>query len=584
MRATEGEEALLSSVSEEGLPRTAVIGVLGGGQLGRMMAIAAANMDVRMRVLDPSKPAPASIAAQQDVGSFRDKDAILKFARDVDILTVEIEHVDVDAIEQVQQELDIEVHPSPQTLRVIQDKFAQKVHFADNGIQVPSFCDVPDQAALDEAIERFGLPLMLKAKRMAYDGRGNAVIRDREGAAAAVDQLGGFEHGLYAEQWAPFTKELAVMVARSRVGEVKAYPLVQTVHRNSICLVTEAPAAVTSVVASKARGLAERAISSLYGAGVFGVEMFLMPDGSVALNEVAPRPHNSGHYTIEGCRTSQFEQHVRAVLGWPLGDTSLTCASCVMYNVLGQAEGAEGTRIAHAHIERALATPGAKFHWYGKTGSVAVGRKIGHVTLCARSRAEGRSQLRAFDAEAAEELGPSDAHGGPPPRVGIIMGSDSDLPTMKAAAETLEDLGIPVEVTIVSAHRTVDRMVEYARTAHERGLQAIIAGAGGAAHLPGMVASLTPLPVIGVPCIPKGYPLDGVDAMLSILCMPKGVPVATVAIGNAANAGLLAARIIGAADPVVLDRMLEYQQQMRETVETKAAALEEQGWRGYLGQ
>lgn len=169
------------------------------------------------------------------------------------------------------------------------------------------------------------------------------------------------------------------------------------------------------------------------------------------------------------------------------------------------------------------------------------------------------------------------------PLVGIIMGSDSDLPTMAQAAAVLEDeFKVAVEVTIVSAHRTPDRLVQYARTAHQRGLRVIVAGAGGAAHLPGMVAAMTPLPVIGVPVKPAGCSLDGLDALLSIVQMPKGVPVATVAIGNGANGGLLAARILASTDPVVADRMLAYQAAMRDLVVNKAKGLEERGWRDFL--
>lgn len=196
---------------------------------------------------------------------------------------------------------------------------------------------------------------------------------------SAVNSLGGYSQGLYAEKWAPFVKELAVMVARSRSGQVASYPIVETVHQDNICLVTEAPAQAPSDALDQARRVAERAIASLEGAGVFGVEMFLLADGSVLLNEVAPRPHNSGHYTIEACATSQFEQHIRTTLGWPLGDTSLLCGSSVMLNVLGEASGEQGSRLAHEMLGRALATPGAKFHWYGKEG-VTEKRKIGHVT------------------------------------------------------------------------------------------------------------------------------------------------------------------------------------------------------------
>ncbi|KIY92617.1 phosphoribosylaminoimidazolecarboxylase [Monoraphidium neglectum] len=314
------------------------------------------------------------------------------------------------------------------------------------------------------------------------------------------------------------------MVVRSRDGSVLSYPVVETIHKDNICYVTEAPADVPAGVAAAARAAAEKAIACLEGAGIFGVEMFLLPDGSLLLNEVAPRPHNSGHYTQDGCVTSQFENHIRAVLGWPLGDPSLNCGASVMLNILGEAEGDEGVAIAHALMARAYATRGAKVHWYGKPGM---------------------------------------------------------RPARKAAAEVLEEFGIPLEISVVSAHRTPERMVEYARSAHTRGLKAIVAGAGGAAHLPGMVAAMTPLPVIGVPVKPAGAHLDGLDALLSIVQMPKGVPVATVAIGNAANAGLLAARIIAAGDPELQRRMVAYQEGMRDTVLAKAARLEEKGWRGY---
>jgi phosphoribosylaminoimidazole carboxylase len=343
--------------------------------------------------------------------------------------------------------------------------------------------------------------------------------------------------------------------------------------------------------------------------------MFLLPGGGLLLNEVAPRPHNSGHYTQDGCLTSQFENHVRAVLGWPLGDPSLNCGCSIMLNILGEADGDEGVARAHALMARAYSTRGAKVHWYGKPGMRAA-RKVGHINVSGASRDEARARLAAVDPAAAAALaktgdalrrsglggsgggggaagraaGPAAAAaaaaggGAAPaggPLVGIIMGSDSDLPTMSAAAEVLESFGVPLEISVVSAHRTPERMVEYARSAAGRGLKVIIAGAGGAAHLPGMVAAMTPLPVVGVPVKPAGSHLDGVDALLSIVQMPRGVPVATVAIGNAANAGLLAARIIGAADPELQAAMREYQDGMREVVLKKAAALEEKGWRGY---
>lgn len=579
-----------TSVSESGLPRSAVVGVLGGGQLGRMMALAAANLGVRFKTLDPTPDAPAAVASQHVCGHFRDADAIREFARDVDVLTIEIEHINADALEQAARELNIDAEPTPTTVRVIQDKYAQKVHFEKHGVPLPDYRDIPDEASAKAALAEFGLPLMLKSKRLAYDGRGNYLVKSEAQLAEAVAALGGYEHGLYAERFAPFVKELAVMVVRSRDGTTSAYPVVETVHKNNICHVTETPADVPPAVRERAAQVAEQAVACLYGAGIFGVEMFVMPDGAVLLNEVAPRPHNSGHYTMDACVTSQFENHVRAVLGWPLGATDLKAGCGIMLNILGEADDEEGVAIAHQLMAKAYKLPGGKVHWYGKEG-MKKGRKVGHINIVADSREEARRQLAQLDPAAEAALRHSAvataaaqldaALNKPQAQVGIIMGSDSDLPTMKAAAAVLAEFGVPVELTVVSAHRTPERMVQYARTAHERGLKVIIAGAGGAAHLPGMVAAMTPLPVVGVPVKPAGAHLDGMDALLSIVQMPRGVPVATVAIGNAANAGLLAARIIASSDAALLEKMVQYQEGMTEMVLTKAAKLEEVGWENY---
>jgi len=585
-----------TSIGNGGLPRSAVVGVLGGGQLGKMLAQEAAKMGVTIKVLDPTPKCPASIVAEQVIGSFRDAEAVKKFAATVDVLTVEIEHIDADAMEAAAATSGIEAQPTPTTLRIIQDKYRQKQHFAEAGVPLPEFRQIKGEKCAVSAGDTFGYPYMLKSKTLAYDGRGNAVVESAESIESAVAALGGYERGLYAEKWVPFVCELAVMVVRSRDGTVLSYPIVQTIHKDNICHTTETPAQIPPSVAAAAKKAAEGAVACLEGAGVFGVELFLLPDGSIVLNEVAPRPHNSGHYTIEACGMSQYEAQIRAVLGWPLGDPSLKVGSSIMLNVLGKTEGEAGMRAAHELMGRAYRVPGASVHWYGKE-EVAAQRKIGHVTFVGKNNEECRRKLRAVDERAADaviaasarvqadlELVAGNMPGGGPAdriRVGIIMGSDSDLPTMKAAAEILEEFGVNCEVTVVSAHRTPEIMFDYAREAPGRGLQVIIAGAGGAAHLPGMVAAMTPLPVIGVPVKPAGAHLDGIDALLSIVQMPKGVPVATVAIGNAANAGLLAVRIMASADPVLLNKMLRYQEGMTQTVLGKAERLETKGWRDY---
>jgi phosphoribosylaminoimidazole carboxylase len=571
------------------------IGVLGGGQLGRMLASAAHDLGMRIAVLDPDRAAPAGqVANRHVIGDFREPERIRELAEGCDILTVEIEHVNADTLDTLVQQ-GVPVQPAPGTLRLIQDKLLQKRHLAEHGVPVAPFAEVPDETALAAAAERFGFPLLLKSRLLAYDGRGNAVVQGYDELPAAITALGGLARGLYVEQLVPFERELAVIVARGLDGALAVYPVVETLHRDNILHQVIAPALIPEATQQAARDIARRAIATFEGAGIFGVELFLLPDGSVLVNEIAPRPHNSGHYTIEACATSQFEQHLRAILGLPLGDTALKVGAAAMVNILGVGDGLLEETLRP--IERALAIPGAAIHWYGKS-SVRAQRKMGHITLTAPTATELASRLAelADDRPTTNDDRPTTTdqrrvttlennqhlHGEPSVaavQVGIIMGSDSDLPTMKQAAVMLRDLGIAFELTIVSAHRTPQRMVDYARSAHTRGLRAIIAGAGGAAHLPGMVAALTPLPVIGVP-IPIG-PLGGQDALLSIVQMPRGIPVATVAIGNAANAGLLAARIVGADDPAVQRRMLAYQESLEANVMEKVARLDEVGWEDY---
>jgi len=564
------------------LPQTR-IGILGGGQLGRMLALAGANMGVHVTCLDGTSEPPAAIASRVVKGNVRVAEDVEAFAQTVDVLSVETEHVDVAALDAIAAHGRVDVQPRPSTLRLIQDKFAQKEHFKAKGIALGEYSSVVDSVSLRECAHRFGYPLMLKSRRLAYDGRGNCVVRSELELESGVAKLGGYITGIYAEKWQPFTKELAVMVVRSRTGEVRTYPVTHTVQKNSQCHVTEMPAAITTRQREQAEHMAVSAVAALEGAGVFGVEVFLLPDGQVLLNEVAPRVHNSGHVTMNACATSQFENHLRALLGWPLGDTSMTAGAGIMLNIIGEADGADGDAAAQTLVLSALRTPGCSVHWYEKKALKA--RKLGHVNIVGRTRYEARERLRELDADALASLSgkPAGAAEGRLPLVGIIMGSDSDLPTMAQAAAVLEDeFDVAVEVTIVSAHRTPDRLVEYARSAHDRGLQVIIAGAGGAAHLPGMVAAMTPLPVVGVPVKPAGCSLDGMDALLSIVQMPKGVPVATVAIGNAANAGLLAVRILASTDGALRAKMLAYQEAMRDTVANKARALETKGWKDYL--
>ncbi|KAK8970078.1 hypothetical protein KSP40_PGU020145 [Platanthera guangdongensis] len=391
-----------------------IVGVLGGGQLGRMLCQAASQMAVKVITLDPVEYCPAcSLSYQHYVGRFDDGDAVREFAQRCEVLTIEIEHVDAITLGKLEEQ-GVDCQPKPSTIRIIQireeldiqergsthhvnttrkrtleewsqdvatsgkvrsqkrrpalDKYNQKVHFSQHEIPLPDFIKIDDLESVEDASNLFGFPMMLKSRRQAYDGRGNAVAYHKDEISSAVAALGGYERGLYAERWTSFTKELSVIVARGRDGSILCYPVVETIHKDSICQMVEAPADIPENIKQLSVSIAKRAVGSLEGAGVFAVELFLTHDGQVLLNEVAPRPHNSGHHTIESCYTSQYEQHLRAVIGLTLGDTSMKTPAAIMYNILGEDEGEKGFYLAHQLMKRALSVPGASIHWYGKPG------------------------------------------------------------------------------------------------------------------------------------------------------------------------------------------------------------------------
>ncbi|GJE83930.1 phosphoribosylaminoimidazole carboxylase [Phanerochaete sordida] len=558
-----------------------------------MLAVPAALLDIDLVFLDVGEHSPAKQVFQPKSadkahinGAFSDPAKIRELAQKVDVLTIEIEHVNADILEKIEPSLPLGVHPSPSTIRIIQDKYVQKKHLRSHGLPVSTFLQVEStKEALEDAVQKLGLPLMVKSRTLAYDGRGNFVIRGQSQVAEALAALKN--RPLYCEKWVPFEAEIAVMVVRSTTGEVRSYPAVETVHKDNICHLVYAPLRHKDpAVADRARAVAENAVRSFEGAGIFGVEMFLLKDGGIYLNEIAPRPHNSGHLTIEACETSQFENHLRAILSLPLGSTAMKVPAAVMLNIIGASSDLEEVK---SFATFALTVPGASVHLYGK-GECRKGRKMGHVTVVADSDAELRARLRILlehlpgttDAHEIDRFAPPEparGHSHAHPLVGVIMGSDSDLPVMLPAAQMLDKFGVPYELSIVSAHRTPDRMVQYARSAASRGLKVIIAGAGGAAHLPGMVAAMTALPVIGVPV--KGSSLDGVDSLHSIVQMPRGIPVATVAINNGTNAGLLAVRMLSVGQPNLIGAMERYLKSMETEVLGKVEKLAEVGWEEY---
>ena len=358
------------------------VGVLGGGQLGRMLALAGYPLGLRFRFLDPAPESPVEELADLVVGRFDDLDALARFPAGLDVITYEFENVPVEAARHLAR--DVPVYPPIAALEVSQDRLAEKTLFTRLGIPPAPFAAVDSLGELRQAVARLGLPAVLKTRRLGYDGKGQFLLREDADVMAAWQSLGGVP--LVLEGFVRFERELSQIAVRSRAGEVRSYPLVENHHEGGILRRSIAPAAgVTDAVADQASQAIRRVMDHLDYVGVLTIEFFQTAEGLVA-NEMAPRVHNSGHWTIEGARTSQFENHLRAVLGLPLGSTEAV-GHCVMVNLIGSAP----------PTDRILAIPGAHLHLYGK--KPRPGRKIGHVTLWADTPEEARERAGLMAAQ-----------------------------------------------------------------------------------------------------------------------------------------------------------------------------------------
>lgn len=354
-----------------------------------MIAMAAKRMSLRIAILDPERLCPAApLADELIVSSFKDNASIRKLAKISDVLTYEIELANSKVLEELVSKK-YPVHPDPRTLNIIQDKSKQKKFLKDNKIPVADFELVTSKALLLKNCQKYDYPILLKACKDSYDGRGNFLIRTKNDIPTGLRYFRGKQCML--EAFVPFTKELSVMVARNTFGQIQSFPVVENIHTKNILFTTIAPARIPDNLANKALICAKKAIKTLKGAGIFGVEMFLKKDGSVLVNEIAPRPHNSGHYSIEACTVSQFEQHLRAILGLPLASPRLITPA-VMVNILGP-ESYSGF-YSLKRIGRVLEIPGLSLHIYGKQTTKPL-RKLGHMTIVAKSieQALSRAQL-----------------------------------------------------------------------------------------------------------------------------------------------------------------------------------------------
>ena len=354
-----------------------ILGIIGGGQLGMMIAEAAKKMPeeiAKIIVVDPTENCPASqVGAEQIVADFKDKGAIEDLANKSDIITYEIESGDSNVLKSVEKFA--EINPSPETLRIIQDKFLQKSFLQENNIPVPEFIEIDSIDEVRKGLETFGYPALLKARRDAYDGRGNYKIDSEDQVQKAFDYFKGQK--LMLEKFVPFKMEVSVIAARNTKGQIKTFPLVENIHEENILRQTIAPARVSSQVTEKAEKIASQTMDVLKGAGVFGIEMFVTQDDQIVINEIAPRVHNSGHHTLQSSETSQFEQHLRAILGLELGSTKLLYPT-VMYNILG-------TKTFEGEY-KPLVIPDENLFlkMYGKKISKPM-RKLGHFNLISKN-------------------------------------------------------------------------------------------------------------------------------------------------------------------------------------------------------
>lgn len=360
------------------------IGVIGGGQLAGMMGAAAQKLGLELVVQTPDRTDPAgAIAADLILASVEDAVATAQLAAQCDLITFENEFVDLAALGRLAHQ-GVCFRPSLESLQPLLDKYDQRCYLRDLGLPTPEFSRLPDFVPAD-------FPIVLKTRRHGYDGQGTFILRNAEQFAATVQKLG--DCPLLVEEFVPFDRELAVIAARSVAGAIEIYPIVETQQENQICQRVFAPAALEPAIAQAAEAIAHTLLDRLGAVGVFGIELFLTRAGKLLVNEIAPRTHNSGHFSLDACETSQFEQHLRAVAGLPLGSTAMRSSHAVMVNLLGF----ETSHSNYSQQRQQLAElPQTFVHWYGKTES-RPGRKLGHVTALVESESQQQTIAQTIE-------------------------------------------------------------------------------------------------------------------------------------------------------------------------------------------
>ncbi len=368
-------DKILFSKRKPTLNKRICIGILGGGQLARMSTFQAYRMGFDVAIIEKQKNSPAGqLTKNEIVGWVDDTNLIKKLASISDIVTLENEFIDYKVLEFIES-LGKKVIPSSITISLIQDKLFQKEILSKHGIPVPKFVNVGSSSTYKEIAEQLGLKFLIKSRKMGYDGYGNFLVKNENDFQIGEKKLKSRHVNLMAEELVDFEKELAVMVVRTK-KEIKVYPVVETIQKKHICHTVIAPAQISERTSRLIKETAIEAVKAVRGFGIFGIEFFLTKQNKIYINEMAPRPHNSGHYTIEACTTSQFENHIRAVLNLPLGSVDMIKPFAVMINLLGKRKSAGTIK----NYNSVLKYPTAHLHVYGKDES-RIGRKLGHITV-----------------------------------------------------------------------------------------------------------------------------------------------------------------------------------------------------------
>jgi 5-(carboxyamino)imidazole ribonucleotide synthase len=350
------------------------IGIIGGGQIGKMIAQEAKRMSLKVVILDPTKNCPASTVCDKlIVADFKNEDKIRELAKYSDVITYEIELANSEALKNLESKK-YPIFPSPHSLYLIQNKYRQKKFLQENKLPVPEFKKITSINDLSFIAEKFEYPLMLKASEDSYDGRGNYLIKCKEDIPIAYNSFDNRE--IFAEKYVDFKTEISIMVARNKKGQIETFPIAENIHKNNVLDTTLVPANISPKIYKDAEIIAKNVVACLNDIGIFGIEMFVSNKDDIFINEIAPRPHNSGHYSIEGCSISQFEQHIRTILNLPLIKPELLRPT-VMKNILGPPNFSGNYRIRG--MSKLLSIPSTKIHLYGKS-LTSPGRKLGHIT------------------------------------------------------------------------------------------------------------------------------------------------------------------------------------------------------------